>query len=228
MYEGKSDWLLLFGVGARLHHPARDAHVASGRKALLWDLGYFGREKLTGYMRASIDDDHPQRLLDQAPVSDSRWRAHGLGVEDLADPAGHVVLVGMGRKQRVYLGREDWERFKFAELMERFPDRAIVYRPKRSSDPVQLPCPRREGGSIREVLRGASLVVCRHSNVAVDAVIAGVPFEAEDGAAMWLKDKKYSLENRIEFLHRLSWFQWRPDEMPDAWLFLRGFLGYST
>ena len=37
-------------------------------------------------------------------------------------------------------------------------------------------------GTIADVLNGCSVVVCRHSNVAVDACIAGVPVECEGGA----------------------------------------------
>ena len=70
-------------------------------------------------------------------------------------------------------------------------------------------------------MRGARLVVCRHSNVAVDAVIAGVPVECEDGAAYWLRDKPYTPEVRRDFLDRLAWWQWKPEECMKAWEFIR-------
>jgi hypothetical protein len=74
----------------------------------------------------------------------------------------------------------------------------------------------RKTHAIQNVLRGASLVVCRHSNVAVDAVVAGVPFEAEDGAATWLKGKPYTIGNRLDFLRRLAYWQWHQGELYDA------------
>ena len=77
---------------------------------------------------------------------------------------------------------------------------------------------------IEQVLAGARLVVCRHSNVAVDAVIAGVPFECEDGAAYWLQGKPYTVENRLDLLHRLCWWQWTCYEAPAAWRFIKGML----
>lgn len=220
-YRGDSPWLMLFGVGAPKHYAARDLHVASGRRVMLWDLGYFGRQKLTGYCRGSLDHDHPQAWLDKAPQDGTRWAAHGLRLREDYKPDGHIVLVGLGRKGRVYHG-EGWEERKYAELVQRFPDRRIVYRPKRHSDPLVLPCKRAADGQIQDVLRGASLVVCRHSNVAVDAVVAGVPFEAEDGAAMWLVGKEWNKANRLDFLQRLAWFQWRPDEAARGWAFFKG------
>ena len=79
---------------------------------------------------------------------------------------------------------------------------------------------------IQELLRGASLVICRHSNVAVDACIAGIPVECEDGAARWLyaAGPVQPIERRASFLRRLAWWQWQCDEMEDAWKFLGRFV----
>jgi hypothetical protein len=87
-----------------------------------------------------------------------------------------------------------------------------------------MPCETDASSTIEQLLCGASLIVCRHSNVAIDGAIAGVPFECEDGAAAWLKPQPYTRENRLRFLCRLSWWQWRPDEAGEAWAFIRGIL----
>ena len=79
----------------------------------------------------------------------------------------------------------------------------------------------RIGQAIADLLRGASLAACRHSNVAVDAVVAGVPFEAVDGAAMWLAGKDYTPANRLDFLRRLAWWQWKASEAHLAWDFAK-------
>lgn len=106
------------------------------------------------------------------------------------------------------------------DLRQRFPGRKIIYRPKPNSPPVKLNCPMEAKMPIEKLLEGASLVVSRHSNVCVDGVIANVPFEAEDGAAMWLRGKPWSIENRIAFLRKLSWWQWQVKEAKEAWDFL--------
>jgi hypothetical protein len=71
-------------------------------------------------------------------------------------------------------------------------------------------------------MRGCSLVVCRHSNVAIDACIAGVPVECDDGAAFALyRNGPQPDENaRREFLGRLAWWNWggtRPPRRGDSW-----------
>jgi hypothetical protein len=81
---------------------------------------------------------------------------------------------------------------------------------------------------IEEALVGARLLVCRHSNCAIDATIAGVPFECEDGAAWWLAGKPFTAAARLDFLHRLCWWQWRHEESAQAWTFLREKLCNST
>lgn len=211
-YRGRSQWLALFGVGARDRSQARDNQVRSGRHALCWDLGYFGRTKVTGHLRVAIDHHHPQGWLSRTPPKPERWEAQGIALREDADPAGHIVLVGLGPKSHTFLGTHGWEKRKYDELRIRFPKRRIVYRPKPNRPALNLGCEVNQHAPIGEVLRGASLVVCRHSNVAVDAVIAGVPIECEDGAAEWLTGQPYTRETRLDFLRRLSWWQWMPSE----------------
>ena len=73
-------------------------------------------------------------------------------------------------------------------------------------------------------MKGASLVVCSHSNVAVDACIAGIPVDCTDGAALALyKDNQNpTVERRLEFLRSLAWWQWSTREAPQAWEFIKG------
>jgi hypothetical protein len=220
-YVGGQDYLILYGVGAPLHALARDRQIRNGGKAVLWDLGYTRLDEEVRYLRFSVNHDHPQKLLDQVEVDGGRWNQLGVELKEGCDPEGPIILVGLGMKSRTYLCGY-WEQTTFSALKSRFPKRRIIYRPKRFDDPMILPCERNSDKPIAELLQGASLVVCRHSNVAVDAVIAGVPFEAEDGAAMWLKGKPFTRENRLEFLHRLAWFQWRTEEVSMAWDFAKG------
>lgn len=219
-YQGASDWLVLYGVGAPVNDLARKAQIARGGRVLHWDLGYFDRKKVEGHARMAIDSDHPQGWLDRTPADPERWAARGVELRCDSNPAGPVVLVGLGKKSRAYLGATKWEQETHARLRTRFPGRRIIFRPK-GRDPLRLKCEADSTTPIAELLRGASLVVCRHSNVAVDATIAGVPFEAEDGAAMWLQQREFTPDNRLEFLQRLAWWQWRADEAAQAWAFAK-------
>lgn len=219
--QGRSECLVLYGIGAPAAVEARKrVHLRDGH-VVHWDAAYFSRGRKAGYFRVSIDDDHPQRWLDDTPDDPSRWVAHNVALREDHNPAGHILLVGLGRKSRSYHRAEDWEARKLAELQRRFPGRTIIYRPKpRHPHPI-LAVGTDSTTPIEQLLKGCALVVCRHSNVAVDAVVAGVPYEAEDGAALWLTGKEYSPANRLSFLHRLAFWQWRADEADQAWSFLR-------
>jgi len=220
-YRGKSDWLCLYGPGHAHRNLSRMAHVASGRQVACWDIGYISRKV---YARVAVDHNHPQRLFNETPNDGSRWDVHGITLRDDYDPNGHIVVAGMGPKSRAHLGLYDWELKTLFEVQARFPKKRVLYRPKPqgSRDP-QIAWTSDGTSSIEDVLRGASLAVCRHSNVAVDACIAGIPVECEDGAARWLyaKGSNPDAESRLDFLHRLAYWQWKNNEMREAWTFLQ-------
>lgn len=223
-YAGRSDVLMLWGVGKPQHDLARRMHLKLGGRVVLFDLGYFGDRKHNA--RLSIDHDHPQALLDAAPDEGSRWTAHNIRLLEHAEPQGPILLIGLGRKSRIYLRQPDWERKKLKALQAEFQWAEIIFRPK-TPDRLTLPIPSDETTPIDQLLAGASLAVCRHSNVAVDAAIAGVPFRCEDGAAMWLQRRPFTRDNRLQFLQRLAWFQWSPEEAAQCWAFTKGLINAS-
>lgn len=224
-YTGGSDWLCVYGAGEAKRNAARVAHLASGGHVACWDLGYFGRDHNwaeKNYVRVSLDKHHPQDYIGKTAPRPDRWAELGIKLREDADPQGHVVVIGMGRKSRSLLDLHDWERKAVASVLGRFPERRVLYRPKRG--PEHIDCEQDWQSDIEDVLKGASLVVCRHSNCAIDACIAGVPCETEDGAAHWLysRGSNPTQNERLDFLRRISWWQWRQPEMYLAWRFLAG------
>ncbi len=223
-YEGLSDVLMVWGAGSPDNANAILQQGRRGKFSVSWDYGYFGRAKRGGYLRVSLNDWHPQRWLDRTPAHPDRWERHGIQLREDGHPDGHIILVGMGPKSHKYLHSTGWEQRKLTELRSRFPDRRIIYRPKPGRTFANLDCETALGGGIDELMVGASLVVCRHSNVAVDAAVAGINFECQDGAAQWLTEKPYNVASRLDFLQRLAYWQWLPSESVEAWEFLRTFL----
>lgn len=220
-WSKKSNLLMSYGLG----HPQRrlwtEAHVKAGGRLIGWDLSYWDRDNA---MRCTVDNLHPWRLMRDMPGD--RWADANIQLREDATPAGHIVLVGMGRKSRAQFAMEDraWERAALKSIQAIYPDKEIVYKPKRPEDGMKG-C-RTMDGPIQAALLGASLVVCRHSNVAVDACIAGVPVVCEDGAAAALYGADLAnpvnpdREARLRFLQNLAWWQWRPEEAVQAWKFL--------
>lgn len=219
-YSKAAPLLMSYGLG----HPERrvhtEAHVARGGRLIGWDLGYWNREVS---MRVTVDSGHPRNLPD---MPGDRWDAAGIDLRDDFDPTGPVVIVGIGRKSRSQFGfdGQEWEVRTLHNIRRAHPNSDVIYRPKKHPETLES-CKSAEG-PIADVLRGASLVVCRHSNVAVDACIAGIPVVCEDGAAVALYGSDLSnpvhpdREQRRQFLNNLAWWQYTPAEAVQAWRFL--------
>jgi hypothetical protein len=220
--------LVLYGAGSLERTALLQKHRAVGGRVLCFDRGYFGRSSIAEqeHYRVSIDRLHvSSQHIEETPDNDVRLARFGITLRDDALARGPVIVAGMGPKSCTGLRLQDWDRLALASAQKRFPKHRVIYRPKtRKAD--------RRLGSVRwrwtdrtspidEVLRGASLVIVRHSNVAVDACVAGIPVECEDGAARWLYagGAVQSVERRQSFLRKLSWWNWRMDEMGSAWKF---------
>lgn len=217
VYTGTCDLLVTYGTGHPVRRPWWQQHRASGRHCIGWDLGYWQQER--GTMRATIDEDHPQRWLRPEPAS--RWDGQGIKLRNDFKADGPAVIVGMGHKSLPVFGLKplEWEAAAAARAISM--GLRPLFKPKREKYPV-LPAMPVARGTIEETLKGAALVLCRHSNVAVDACIAGVPVYCEDGAAVALYQQgpAPSEAERLEFLRSLAWWQWTPGEAAQAWEYL--------
>lgn len=230
-YRGDGQILVMYGNGHAIRRPWWIQHARRGGRCIAWDLGYWHRSGEDAGMRCSLDTDHPPQWI--RPEPPERWAATGLTLRQDATEGGPVVIVGQGAKSLRVRGERAgaWEAGILKRLQKLYPDREPVFRPKRPTD--RGPTDRGPAGvrrleqpEIADALRGASLVVCRHSNVAVDACIAGVPVVCESGAASALYGAdlctitKPSPAERLAFLQSLAWWNWRPSEAGQAWSYL--------
>lgn len=224
-YLGRHRGLMLYGPGALHRLPIIERHRQAGGVVATWDLGYWDRDNS---MRLAVNTLHPTATqLAMAPEGPGR-REYELR-ED-ADPAGPVMLVGLGPKSVLAYdvgGSMAWETKKLRELQRRFPGREIRWRPKGHHPTPLEGTTTVHGNSIEDALRGCSLVACRHSNVAVDAAVAGVPVECEDGAAfaLYRDNPTPTREQRAEFLRRLSFWEWSRFHGEQAWSWVRRVTG---
>lgn len=227
--HGSNVLLVMYGAGSLDGTALLNQHRKSGGRVLCFDRGYFGRASIAmqEHYRASIDELHVSPpYLEATTDNGKRFSRFQISLREDATPEGPVIVAGLGPKSRIGLGLPNWDQGTLEATQRRFPRRRVIYRPKNRLK-VRWPNAVRwrwvnTTGQIEDVLRGASLAVVRHSNVAVDACIAGVPVECEDGAARWLysSGSVQNVERRTSFLHRLAWWNWRADEMAGAWKFL--------
>jgi hypothetical protein len=223
-YTGKAEILITYGTGHPIRRPWWQEHRRKGGRCIGLDLGYWDRADPDAAMRVTLDTDHPPQWIRREPAP--RWKATGITLREDANPDGPIVLVGGGRKSLQVLREKplQWEASVLPRL--RTLGREIVYRPKRPTDrgPAGLRVMKHE--AIDDALKGASLVVCRHSNVAVDACIAGIPVACDGGAASALygkdpcKPTAVTPSQRRKFLESLAWWNWRPSEAAQTWTYL--------
>lgn len=216
-YNGRRRTLVLYGAGAPSRHLALQKHLEHGGRVACLDLAYWDRD---GAMRVAVDGLHPSVEHLEATRGLMYPPRPMPALREDADPRGPVFVIGMGKKSRLHLqGRPgEWERQALKDARARFPDNRVLYR-KKGRRPDVIEWPELACMSIEEALRGAARVICHHSNVAVDACIAGVPVETQAGAALWLYRKTATPDavQRLDFLSRLAHWQYKTHEASLCW-----------
>lgn len=204
------DVLVLYGWGGVNQQAAIKAHKG---RYVAFDLGYWNRGGFsTRKWRVSINGFHcPERIMLGNPPK--RKKDVMVAAPDRMKD-GPILLIGNGPKSQNVCAM-NWSSEKCAEIRKKFPDREILFRPK-PGRPIEkgVNYDKLAGGNLKDELEKAFLVVCRHSNVAVEACIAGVPVACEDGAGAaiyptlddWERQPSHAV--RQEFLDRLAYWQW--------------------
>ena len=195
-------------------------------KAIYIDLGYWGRRKRTrfdGHHKLVLNSRHPTAYFSRKSHGSARFDALGVTIEPWRAKGRHIIVAGMSGKAAACegLGVEEWERNAVAKLRG-FTDRPIIYRPKPNWTGARaIP------GSIMDAktplelaLRNCHAVVTHHSNVGVDALMAGVPVISVEGVASLLGSRHVSdighpamPDGRHQWAADLAWTQWTVAEM---------------
>lgn len=227
--------LMLYGLGAPDRLPVAREHRARGGHFVALDAGYWERKSKERKFRVTVDDFHcPGLIMRGADPGSERLNQSRIEMSNHFNAAGNIVLVGNGMKSSA-VGAAGWAARKSREVRRAHPNRRLVYRPKRQFvEPSVVRDVVSKDEKIEMALDGASLVVCRHSNVAVDACRMGIPVVCDDGAAAAIYPSRLEDEyrqptwaTRAEFLRRLAWWQWSMAEMESGvsfWPWLTGVL----
>lgn len=217
-YSGISRWLIIIGW-TETTQSAVDLHQSKNKPVIFLDMGQLTRDR-TEY-KISVNRLYPSSQLHLAGTTD-RFTRHNIQLTDNSyDPHGHILLVGASDnatstyKYKIH----EWEHQQIKSIKRVFGNRDIVYRPK----PV---CPSQiEGtidgspGNIYKWLDGCALSVVLNSWVAVESAICGVPCVAYNGIGKKIFNHPISAdvpmltkEQRLQFLHQVSWFEWNCSE----------------
>lgn len=211
------------------------ADVFSEYKQFIYiDLGWWGRkpkrDELNGYHKVVVNGREPTEYFRNNFPSD-RFDRFGIDIRPWRKGGDQILLAGMSGKSAGTrgFGPLEWEQ-KTIEEIRRHTDKPIVYRPKPSwkdAEPIPGTVFSSPDESLTEVLDRCAGIVTLHSNVAVDALIHGVPVHAEQGVGSALScssiaelvDGPGEPGDRAGLMNDIAYCQWNPDEMKsgDCW-----------
>lgn len=209
-------------------------YVKAGLKAVYIDLGYWMREGLRGYHKLSINSRHPTAYFQREKHGPERAKAVGISAKPWRERGQHILLAGMGDKAANVEGKavESWER-QALEALQRTTKRRVIYRPKPSwlqAKPIVGTVYSPKDQALESVLENCHAVVTHHSNVAVDALVAGVPSFCWQGVAAPLSlqdlaqiEEPFYPPARDQWISDIAYTQWSVDEMAAgrAWQHLK-------
>lgn len=194
----------------------RQIAAAYRQPCLVLDWGYFARvnaraEAMQGHWQIS------QGALNALPPGDypdDRLRQSGVTLaEQGGDPDGYVLVCGQMPGDGAVHGtrHEQWLRSVIASYQAR--GLPVRYR-EHPRGGVKLSGIARADGPLSDALAGARLVVCYNSNVAHEALMAGIPVVCDPCApyAELSGEVLPDMQRRVRYFSRAAYGQWLPSE----------------
>ena len=231
--------LVVYGPGGPDRYPFVQEQIEAGRAAILFDIGYWDRAGNNRKYRFSLNGLHPDIDMLMAGECPGPERYEKTGQAILPDApktaTKRVLLVGNAAKACA-VGARGWTASKSRQIRAVMSDYSIAWRPKPGRPrETKVEHDSVSTESIERAIRSATFVVCKHSNVAIDACVMGAPVICESGAASAIypsslsdRRRQPTPEQRRDFLYRLAYWQWGIDETADFWSwFFRTFPAYD-
>jgi len=236
----ESDVAIFYGLSEQSKKIKRD-YESQGLKTVYIDGGFWKRSRnwrdVHGYYKTSVDSFQCEHMID-VYVSSDRFDLLNLTKSPYQKKSGHILLIGLPVKstQAYNTSFESWET-GIVEQIRKITDRKIIYRQKITSEKhmtnIADYISKQSEEPIDALLSRVSFVVTRHSNIAMDALLNGIPFYTEHGLTKkWstplpeIDNPKFPDEDeRQMILNRAAYSQWSIKEMQSgkAWNFLRRF-----
>ena len=194
------------------------------RQFVFCDLGYWNRDATSGYNKVIVGGRDPSAYFRKNLPAD---RIERLGIRvkpwrPALGPGAHILIAGHSEKHAGTLGyrAQQWETETIAKLRA-ITKRPLVYRPKPSwLDATPIEGSKFSHGPLADDLANCWAVVAHASNVAVDALIEGIPVYVEAGPAKRLSIPSLAdietppmPDGREQLLADLAYCQWTLDEL---------------
>lgn len=205
-----------------------EAYRAAGGHYVYVDLGWWnrkpGNDVLGGYHKVVVDGREPGPYFRRNSPGD-RFAQLKIKIAPWRQGGNHILVAGMSEKSARTRGYapQQWETAAIRNLQQIYPTRPILYRPKPSwtgATPIIGAAYSSAIVPLEDALRGAWAAVSCHSNVAVDALVAGVPIYVEGGVALEasvplerLGDAPETYHHRASLMADIAYCQWTPYEM---------------
>ncbi len=233
-----SDVALFYGLGDNIPK-IRNDYINSGRKAILIDLGYWGRtdggKRLNGYHRFAINSLHGYGYLQNRRHDSLRFDKFNLHIKPFNKTGTKIIICGQSKKAAKVYGLEwgQYERWVYSQV-KTLTNKEIIYRPKKTligtDGPIEGTVYKPDGPFVN-LLNDAHLVISHHSNCGIDAILNGVPIFTADGLASILSSNLLCPNTphyptpgqQKQFLHDAAYQQYNVSEMKDgtAWRYIR-------
>lgn len=227
------DVAIFYGLASGLNRVFHD--YRKHRKAVYVDLGYWSRRKRTrwdGYHKLALNSRHPTAYFQRTQHPPDRFNSHHLQIRPWREEGRHILVAGMSDKAAQAEGFQphQWET-ETIQRLKLLTNRPIFYRPKpnwANARPIENSSFRRDVPLENDLL-DCHAVVAHHSNVAVDALLAGVPCICPGGVASVLSgreleqiDKPPTPRGREQWAADLAYTQWSIAEIEggDAFRYL--------
>lgn len=204
-----------------------EAYRAAGGHYCYIDLGWWnrkpGNDVLGGYHKVVVDGREPGPYFRRNSPND-RFARLKVNIAPWRQGGNHILVAGMSEKSartRGY-GPHQWETDMVRKLQKIYPKRPLLLRPKPSwmgATPIIGAAYSPATVPLDDALRGAWAAVSCHSNVAVDALVAGIPIYVEGGVAVGFSTPLDQLETprrpegREQLMADIAFAQWTPAEM---------------
>jgi hypothetical protein len=207
------------------------------------DLGYFGRDitqtkdPSKAYYKIAVNYWHPTEYFQNVRHKSDRFGIFKYVIKPMRTGGDHILMAGIGPKSSVLydIKHQSWDTWAIEEL-NKYTTMPIWYRAKPNHADKFHSIPGSKWSDPRlpllKVLNKAWAVITRHSNVAVDGLINGIPCFVADGVCLKLglidlskitKPHLPSIDERLQFCCDLAYTQWNIKEITrgETWRHLK-------